>query len=114
MKSLLFIIASTLIFVESYSQTMELNPVKVSSSLQEKRIRETGRNIVILDQEALQKIPGNSLDEILRFIPGIEVQMRGPAGAQADFVIRGGTFQQVLVLIDGIRMNEPLTGHFNS
>jgi iron complex outermembrane receptor protein len=114
MKSLLFIIASTLIVVESYSQTMELNPVKVSSSLQEKRIRETGRNIVILDQEALQKIPGNSLDEILRFIPGIEVQMRGPAGAQADFVIRGGTFQQVLVLIDGIRMNEPLTGHFNS
>ncbi|MEY3159376.1 MAG: hypothetical protein RLZZ49_856 [Bacteroidota bacterium] len=114
MKSLLFTIASTLISLKSFSQTLDLNPVVVSTSLQEKRIRETGRNIIFIDKETLQKIPGNSLDEILRFIPGIEVQMRGPAGAQADFVIRGGTFQQVLVLIDGIRMNEPLTGHFNS
>lgn len=113
MKSL-FILGSMLISMGVFSQTMDLNPVVVSTSLQEKRIRETGRNIILIDREALQKIPGNSLDEILRFIPGIEVQMRGPAGAQADFVIRGGTFQQVLVLIDGIRMNEPLTGHFNS
>ncbi len=113
MKSL-FILGSMLISMGVFSQTMDLDPVQITSSLQEKRIRETGRNIVILDKETLQKIPGNSLDEILRFIPGVEVQMRGPAGAQADFVIRGGTFQQVLVLIDGIRMNEPLTGHFNS
>lgn len=113
MKSLLFI-GSMLIGMGLFSQSMDLDPVQITGSLQEKRIRETGRNIVILDKESLQKIPGNSLDEILRFIPGIEVQMRGPAGAQADFVIRGGTFQQVLVLIDGIRMNEPLTGHFNS
>ena len=113
MKSL-FILGSMLISMGLFSQTMDLDPVQINGSLQEKRIRETGRNIVILDKESLQKIPGNSLDEILRFIPGIEVQMRGPAGAQADFVIRGGTFQQVLVLIDGIRMNEPLTGHFNS
>ena len=114
MKRLVIIITCSIIVLESFSQTMDLNPVEVLSSLQEKRIRETGRNIVILDKEALQKIPGNSLDEILRFIPGMELQMRGPAGAQGDFVLRGGTFQQVLVLIDGIRMNEPLTGHFNS
>ena len=113
MKSLL-LLGSMLISMGIFSQTMDLDPVQITGSLREKRIRETGRNIVILDKESLQKIPGNSLDEILRFIPGIEVQMRGPAGAQADFVIRGGTFQQVLVLIDGIRMNEPLTGHFNS
>lgn len=113
MKSML-LLGSMLISMGIFSQTMDLDPVQINASLQEKRIRETGRNIVILDKESLQKIPGNSLDEILRFIPGIEVQMRGPAGAQADFVIRGGTFQQVLVLIDGIRMNEPLTGHFNS
>ena len=108
--SIILILVNTV----AYSQTLDLNPVLVESTIQQKRIRETGRNIIRLSKEELQKIPGNSLDEILRFIPGIEVQMRGPAGAQADFVMRGGTFQQVLVLIDGIRMNEPLTGHFNS
>ena len=114
MKRTVFFFIYTLIGYQMFAQTLDLNPVIVSSTLQEKRMRETGRNIIFIDKEELQKIPGNSLDEILRFIPGIEVQLRGPTGAQADFVIRGGTFQQVLVLIDGIRMNEPLTGHFNS
>jgi iron complex outermembrane receptor protein len=82
--------------------------------VQQKRIRETGRNIAILTKEDIKNIPANSLDELLRFVPGIEVQQRGPQGAQADLIIRGGTFQQVLVVIDGMRANEPLTGHFNA
>jgi iron complex outermembrane receptor protein len=35
-------------------------------------------------------------------------------GSQSDIIMRGGTFQQVLVIIDGTRLNDPLTGHFNS
>src|ERR1044071_3542229 len=59
-------------------------------------------------------LPVHSLDELLRYLPGIEVQMRGPMGSQADIVLRGGTFQQVLVILDGLRLNDPNTGHFNS
>jgi len=107
--SLIVVISNT-----SFSQVPELDPVMISSSLQQKRIRETGRNIAILTKEDIKNIPANSLDELLRFVPGIEVQQRGPQGAQADLIIRGGTFQQVLVVIDGMRANEPLTGHFNA
>ncbi len=114
MRNLFLSISLLLIAASTFSQSMDLDPVFVSSTLLDKKKRELGRNIIFLTKEDIQKIPGNSLDEILRFVPGIEVQMRGPAGAQADFVFRGGTFQQVLILIDGIRMNEPLTGHFNS
>jgi iron complex outermembrane receptor protein len=35
-------------------------------------------------------------------------------GAQSDLVLRGGTFQQVLVVLDGLRLNDPITGHFSS
>ena len=98
----------------SFSQVPELDPVIISSSMQQKRIRETGRNIAILTKEDIKNIPANSLDELLRFVPGIEVQQRGPQGSQADLIIRGGTFQQVLVVIDGMRATEPLTGHFNA
>ncbi len=55
-----------------------------------------------------------SIDELLRYLPGVEVQMRGPLGAQSDIVLRGGTFQQVLVVVDGVRINDANTGHFNS
>src|SRR5437763_10816945 len=47
-------------------------------------------------------------------MPGVEVQSRGPMGAQSDIVLRGGTFQQVLVILDGVRLNDPNTGHFTA
>src|SRR5690349_16821525 len=59
-------------------------------------------------------LPVHSLDELLRYLPGMEIQMRGPMGSQSDIVLRGGTFQQVLVLVDGVRVNDPNTGHFSS
>lgn len=98
----------------AFAQVPVLEPVMISSSAQQKRIRETGRNISVLTKDDIKNIPANSLDELLRFVPGIEVQQRGPQGSQSDLIIRGGTFQQVLVVIDGMRANEPLTGHFNS
>ena len=113
-RTLIVLILMAGFSITSFSQVPELDPVLISSSVQQKRIRETGRNIAILTKEDIKNIPANSLDELLRFVPGIEVQQRGPQGAQADLIIRGGTFQQVLVVIDGMRANEPLTGHFNA
>lgn len=92
----------------------ELNPVTVSASLQPLPVSKTGRNIVSVPGERFQQLPVHSVDELLRYVPGVEVQMRGPQGSQSDIVLRGGTFQQVLVILDGVRLNDPNTGHFNS
>lgn len=97
-----------------YGQTAELDPVTVTASLQPVSASATGRNIIVIKGEQFSKLPVHSLDDLLRYLPGIEVQMRGPMGAQSDIVLRGGTFQQVLVIIDGIRINDPNTGHFTS
>lgn len=90
-----------------------LNPVTVTASLKQSKAANTGRNIISIKGETISKLPINSVDELLRYLPGIEVQQRGPMGSQSDFVIRGGTFQQVLVIVDGIRLNDPNTGHFS-
>ena len=58
-------------------------------------------------------MPINSVDELLRQIPGLEIQSRGGFGVQSDLGIRGSTYNQVLVMIDGVRFNDPMTGHFN-
>lgn len=76
-------------------------------------LSQTGRNITVIRSEEISGLPVNSLDELLRYVPFMEVQSRGPFGAQADLLMRGSTFNQVLVLIDGMRINDPLTGHFN-
>ncbi len=92
----------------------ELDTIYVSSTQIPLQIHETGRSISVLTDEALAGRPGLSFDEILQTIPGIEVQSRSGFGAQGDILVRGSTFTQVLVLIDGVRLNDPLTGHFNS
>jgi iron complex outermembrane receptor protein len=92
----------------------ELDPVTISASMTPNQQSKTGRNIIVVDGEALRKYPVNSVDELLRYLPGIEVQSRGPMGTQSNITLRGGTFQQVLIVIDGMRINDPLTGHFNS
>jgi iron complex outermembrane receptor protein len=97
-----------------FSQNKVLDSVVVSATYLPQKNITTGRNIITLHSADLKKIPANSLDEWLRYAPGIEVQQRGPAGSQSDILIRGGTFQQVLVVIDGIRLNDPLTGHFST
>src|SRR5215216_2883932 len=93
---------------------LEMDPVTVSSSLGSVASSKTGRNILVIKGDAFNKLPVHSIDDLLRYVPGLEVQARGPMGSQSDFVIRGSTFQQVLVIIDGVRVNEPLTGHLNS
>ena len=103
------------IYNTGFSQTENaLDPVTITATLTPQTISKTGRNITVISGDAFKQMPINSIDELLRYVPGIEVQARGPMGTQSDIVIRGGTFQQVLVILDGIRLNDPLTGHFNS
>ncbi len=90
-----------------------IDTVKVSTAQIPLKISETGRNITILTAEQIQNIPATSLDEILQTVPGLEVQSRGGFGVQADISLRGSTFTQVLMLLDGMRLNDPLTAHFN-
>jgi len=54
-----------------------------------------------------------AVPEALKELPGLDLQTRGPLGAQADISIRGSTYQQILILIDGTRVNDPQTAHHN-
>ena len=65
--------------------------------------------IAIRDNELLS----NSLEDFLRLDSSVDLQERGANGTQADVAMRGGTFEQTLVLVDGFRMNDLQTGHHN-
>jgi iron complex outermembrane receptor protein len=100
--------------LKAQNREIILDPVSVSATITPSSVSKSGRNIVVISAREIEKMPASSLDEVLRYLPGVEVQSRGPLGAQADFSLRGATFQQVLVILDGVRINDPLTGHFNS
>jgi iron complex outermembrane receptor protein len=70
-------------------------------------------NVTILEQADLQYLPVNNIIDALEYVSGIDVRKRGISGVQADVGIRGSTYEQTLVLLDGVRMNDPQTGHHN-
>jgi outer membrane cobalamin receptor len=55
----------------------------------------------------------DSFVDLLRTDPSLNVQARAAEGVQADLSIRGTTFEQSLVLVNGFRVNDPETGHLN-
>jgi len=115
LRKLLFILFIALLFKQSIAQDLSsfLDPITVTSSFYETRASKTGRNITVITAKDITQLPVRTPDELLRFLPGIDVQSRGALGAQSDISMRGGTFQQVLVILDGLRLNDPNTGHFS-
>lgn len=56
-------------------------------------------------------LPIRSVNEALAYVPGLDLRQRGVQGIQGDLSIRGGTFEQNLILINGFKLVDPQTGH---
>ncbi len=69
------------------------------------------RNIWIIDKAQIKSLPVRSVAELLSFVSGVDLRQRGPAGTQADVGMDGGTFDQTLVLLNGVKVSDPQTGH---
>ncbi|MCU0427289.1 MAG: TonB-dependent receptor [Candidatus Kapabacteria bacterium] len=69
------------------------------------------RTLVVVQRIDIERSAARSVEEVLRNLAGVDVRQRGPLGVQADISIRGGTFEQTLIMIDGVKMLDPQTGH---
>ena len=69
------------------------------------------RSIEIIDSKSIIESGVNNVVDLLQQVSGIDIRRRGVPGTQADLYIRGGGFDQTLLLIDGIKMDDIQTGH---
>jgi len=120
MKKVLFILGiaaavlSTAVYSLSAQENQELKTEVIVIGTQiPSEFSHTTRNITVITKEDIAKAPINSLSDLMKFIPGVDLQQRGPMGVQADISIRGSSFSQVLVLVDGIKVYDPQTAHHN-
>lgn len=75
-------------------------------------LEEADRTVSLVEVEPRAAL-SPSAAEWLRLDASVDLRQRAAAGVQADLSLRGGTFSQTLVLVDGIRVNDPQTGHHN-
>ncbi|HWB33519.1 MAG TPA: TonB-dependent receptor [Acidobacteriaceae bacterium] len=87
--------------------------ITVTTTVEPLPLAESNRSVVTLSPAAQPTGAFNSAADLLRTDPSVNIQARAGQGVQADLAIRGTTFEQSLVLVNGLRVNDPETGHLN-
>ena len=88
----------------------KVDNIVVSSARTAVRFSDLARQVSVLSN-TITAPPALSLSQLLGQIPGVDLKQRGYGGVQADVSLRGATFEQTLVMIDGVKVHDPQTGH---
>ncbi len=91
--------------------TYELEPIIVTGSRISSKLPEVLRSITIITNKEIKELPVHSISELLSYSLSVDIRQRNLYGVQADPSIRGASFEQVLILVDGVKVSDPQTGH---
>lgn len=109
----ILLLALFIVVVKVHAQQNMLNEVTINPTQIDVAQKESGRSIEVINATQIANAGFNTVDALLENVVGVNLNARGGFGVQTDVGIWGSTFSQVLIIIDNVRYNEPLTGHFN-
>ncbi len=104
------------IFTETSSDSIpptELDEVMVTASKVAMPINLAAKQVTVLTDREIERAPVISIEDLLNYVAGVDIQQRGPHGVQADITLRGGSFDQTAILLNGINLTNPHTGHYS-
>ena len=90
---------------------VKLRDLEVTGSLAPLASGQAVRMVTVLSREDIQAAPVQSINDLLKMVSAVDVRQRGAIGAQTDVSIRGGTQEQITILLNGINICDPQTGH---
>ena len=93
------------------SREVRLEEVNVTGSRAPLTRGQQARMVTVLERADIQAAPVQSINDLLKYAVGVDVRQRGPIGAQTDVSIRGGNYEQITILLNGINICDPQTGH---
>ena len=93
------------------SSNESIDSITVTATRVPVALHNTARIVTLLDSMTIASAPVETVNDILKYALGVDVRQRGAMGMQTDISIRGGTYNQVAVLLDGINITDPQTGH---
>lgn len=91
----------------------DLDEIEVSAQRSPALYSQIARVITVIDRKDIEALPSQSVQDLLEYVAGVDIRQRGAEDVQADVSIRGGTFDQTLILLNGINITDPQTGHHN-
>lgn len=97
----------------SVNKKINLEEVEVSARRTTSVYSEVGRVLHVIQRKEIEELPVYSVQDLLKYALNVDVRQRGPLGIQADVSIRGGSFDQVMILFNGVNVTDPQTGHLS-
>ena len=91
--------------------SQDLDSITITSSRIDLPFKKNSRTITVITAKDIKNSAAVNVADLLQQVAGVDVRRRGTGGSQADLYIRGGGFDQTLLLIDGIKMDDAQTGH---
>lgn len=100
---------------EQQQKVMEqqLEEVMVTASRIETPMNQSAKLVTVITKDEIQRAPVQSLQDLLVYIANVDILQRNGHGVQADISIRGGTFDQTAVLLNGVNLTNAHTGHYS-
>ena len=95
------------------SRQVDLEQLIISAERTPVMFEQLKRSIQVITKKDIEQLPVRNITELLSYAMNTDVRNRGAFGMQADISIRGGSFDQTLVLLNGMNINDPQTGHHN-
>ncbi len=97
--------------VSAQEKESEISEVTVQGKFLNLPLKKVNENITVISKKELENSPAKSIEEVLAQFTGMDIRKRGANGVQSDISVRGSSFEQVLILVNGIRINDSQTGH---
>lgn len=94
-------------------EEVALEEVVVSAQRSTATYADIARVVSVITQKEIEQAGVQSINELLEFALSVDVRQRGQHGIQADITMRGGSFDQVMVLLNGVNISDPQTGHLS-
>ncbi len=110
---ILLIFNSLLASAQLGVDTLTLSEITVTSMSEPIAFVETSRIVTVINRQQLRNAAVSNIADILRVAASVDVRDRGGDGVQSDVSVRGGSFEQTQILLNGIPINDAQTGHHN-
>jgi iron complex outermembrane receptor protein len=108
MRKIIIILAVFFCPLYSYSATVTLEPITVSKSYWGNETE----SIDNVSSQDIDNLPYSSIEELLNYSSSTNLKERAPFGLQQDLSIRGSVFEDAYVTLNGVKINDPQTGHY--
>lgn len=105
------LVVGNILNLSAQTNATEIDEVNIQGKFLNLPVKKVNENVTVITRVQLENSPAKSIEEVLAQFTGFDIRRRGGNGVQADISLRGSSFEQVLILVNGVRMSDSQTGH---